>query len=237
MTSKAGVSFLFIFLALSSVLYLNSKIQSRRTVDLNYAPPPEAKYFLFGYNEPFADSLWIRILQNPEQCEMHLAPEGGPRTGVGHVADCNKGWVYHMLDATTEIAPRFKAPAQYGPLFLSVLVDDIEGATLYFEKVLKLYPNDWELNYQAATHYMREVGDLKRAAELYSAAAQNGAPKWIYALSANLYKKTGQALAGKILLENFLKNAPEDFYGRDRVQLRLKEIDEELARAKESGDL
>ncbi len=232
---KPTISFkLLFFFIFTIIIVLNSKIKSTSDdKSANYSPPVEIKYFLFGYNEVFADTLWLRIIQNPDLCEVHHIPKGGPRTGINRIADCTKSWVYHMLDTTVEVAPRFHAPAQYGPMFLSVLVDDIEGATLLFEKVLPLYPTDWQLYFQAGTHHLRETGDFQKAAKYYEVAAKNGAPKWVYALSANLYKKSGQAMAGKILIEQFLKDAPDDFYGRSRLETRLKEINEELAKAEE----
>lgn len=230
--------FLFLLFFAFLTIVLNQKIGYNTDIKtVNYAPPNGIKYFLLGYNDIVADSLWIRILQNPDECEMNRSPVAGPRTGVNRIANCKQGWVYHMLDAATDIAPKFRAPYEYGPLFLSVLVDDVEGATLFFEKALRRYPKDWLINYQAATHYMRETGDLKRAAELYETAAKNGAPKWVYALAANLYRKSGQAFAAKMLLEHFLKRAPKDFKFRDRIEKRLAEanavLDEEKRKQQE----
>lgn len=207
-------------------------------VDKKYLKPPAAlKDFTFGYNDFLASLLWIRLLQNFDYCETgkysetdYVAPERTDNRIEGIIerkikpSKCNKGWVYSMLDVISEIQPKFDLVYDTGAMFLSVVVDDREGARLIFEKGLKHYPNDWNLNYHAGYHYLWEVQEPKRAAELFHQAAQNGAPQWAVALSAALYTKAGQAQLAKTILENALRNNPK---GKDeeRIKARLQEVD------------
>lgn len=210
-------------------------------VDKKYLKPPVAlKHFTFGYNDFTASLLWIRLLQNFDYCEGGKFGEGDyvmpAQDGdkVSAILDrktkppkCHKGWVYTMLDAISEIQPRFKLAYDTGGTFLSVVVDDREGARLIFEKGLKIYKADWQLAYTAAYHYLWEVQEPKRAAELFLQAVQSGAPGWVYSLSAALYTKVGQAKIAKSILENALLNNPHGI-DEERIKIRLQEVNEIL---------
>ena len=65
-----------------------------------------------------------------------------------------------MLNLIFELDNRFHLAASLGPVTLSVVADDIEGATELFKKVLEQYPSDWVLNYQAGYHFMAELEDF-----------------------------------------------------------------------------
>lgn len=218
-----------------------AELQSRAPkieIDKKYLrPPQELKNFTFGYNDMLASLLWIRLLQNFDYCE------GGKYTGDDYVpplesapdklsgiiqrkikpSRCHKGWVFSMLDLISEIDPHFHLVYDTGAIFLSIIVDDREGARLIFEKGLKIYPHNWNLNYHAGYHYLWEMQQPVRAAELFDQAARNGAPQWATALSAALYTKAGQAQLAKSILENALRNNPQGM-DEDRIKKRLEEV-------------
>lgn len=207
--------------------------------DKKFLKPPEAiKNFTFGYNDMFASLLWIRLLQNFDYCEggkydgsEFVPPVDSASDKIAGIVErkmnpsrCHKGWVYSMLDSISTIEPRFDLAYDTGALFLSVIVDDREGARLLFDKGLKVYPDNWSLNYHAGYHYLWEMQDVERAAPLFERASRNGAPKWVSALSAALYTKAGQAQVAKSILEEALLTNPK---GRDeeRIKKRLEEVD------------
>ncbi|MCC6138306.1 MAG: hypothetical protein IT287_06715 [Bdellovibrionaceae bacterium] len=211
-------------------------------LDKKYLKPPAAlKDFTFGYNDFLASLLWIRLLQNFDYCESgkyseadYVAPQAdAPDKLTGIIkraikpSKCNKGWVYSMLDVISDVQPKFKLVYDTGAMFLSVIVDDREGARLIFEKGLPLYPNDWQLSYHAGYHYLWEIQEPKRAAELFHQSVESGAPQWAASLSAALYTQAGQAQLAKIILENALRNNPK---GKDeeRIKKRLEQVDQML---------
>ena len=209
-------------LAFISAAALNFKINSfvKPEEKALYVPPPKfAEHLAFGYDESFADSLWLRVIQDFAVCqEKHeqskldiikpvesLSTEEDPILDekIAHVVKevsranqgrkvCRKGWVYRMLDAVTELAPEFKVPYTVGAISLSVLIDDYEGASALFEKGFKQFPNNWEILYRGAYHYLFDRKDFKRAAELLNKAGKAGAPSWVQSLAASLYTKEGQ---------------------------------------------
>ncbi|MNL60281.1 hypothetical protein D3C87_1840790 [compost metagenome] len=80
----------------------------------------------------------------------------------------------------------------------------MEGATKIFEKGIKAFPNDWPMLYRAAYHYLYEVGNKTRAAELLILAGKNGAPQWVYSLAGRLYSDSGKRELAEKLLEQMI---------------------------------
>ncbi len=205
-------------------------------------PPSELRYFTLGYNESVSDSLWIRAIQDLDLCEQSKADVNGSAKEPSESqkqqtlpSRCNKGWVYRMLDSISELTPKFRSPYLYGSIALSVIVDDREGATAIFEKGLKHFPKDWKLAYQGAYHYIWEVRDERRAADLLIQAGKNGAPDWVFALAAKLYAKDGRALLARTVLEDALQNVDDpESESALRIKKRLNEINKQLAEMPET---
>lgn len=159
------------------------------------APPQGIERFAFGYEEVSADLLWIRTLQDFDYCEKPIS------AGV-----CiNNSWLFQMLDAVTNLAPQFRIPYAAGGLALTVLIGDVEGAKKIFDKGVTAFPHDWPILYRASYHYLYEVKDKKRAAELLIQAGQNGAPPWVFSLAGRLYSDSGHMDLAESLLANMIQ--------------------------------
>ena len=147
-----------------------------------------------GYGEVVADIMWIRTIQDLDYCDKMVANN-----------TCqNQSWLFKMLDAITNLSPSFRMPYAAGSLALTVMLTDIEGATKIFDKGIRVYPNDWPLLYNAAYHYLYEVKDKKKAAELLIRAAENGGPPFIYALAGRLYSDSGHLDLAESLLQRMI---------------------------------
>jgi hypothetical protein len=189
-----------------------------------YAPPAAIKRFTFGFKEVTADSFWIRVLQDIDQCEQNFAPKDALRIDKDRIHNCNKGWVYHILDIVFECAPRWRVPAAIGPLLLSVIVDDIEGATLLFKKAVKNFPKDWPILFRAAYHFLYETHEIIFAAQLFDEAGKYGAPQWVHSLAAKLYSESGRNYVARIVLLDAIKRTPSGKI-RDKIQKRLDDVE------------
>ncbi len=237
------IKFFFIVPLFALSVFIQSKLNAPQKNSRYLVPPAGLKNFTFGYKDFFASLLWIRALQNFDFCENgkyngevdYVAPatENGHSTLQGILerkikpSKCDKGWMYQMLDAISEIDPHFKVIYDVGAIQLSIVVDDREGARLIFEKGLQLYPKDWKLNFSAGYHYLWEIQSPARAAELFDRALQNGGPPFLAALAAGLYNKVGQAqIAYTILIDSLKKNPPDDV--KARIINRLKEVEQIL---------
>jgi hypothetical protein len=223
-------------LAISLIAYLSSLIclefikqveSQSEPHHIYYAPPAEIKMFSFGQIELVADLFWIRVLQDIDTCEQNFAPKSELRIDKDRIHNCNKGWVYHMLDIIFECAPRWRIPAAIGPLLLSVIVDDIDGATLLFKKAVKNFPHDWAILYRAAYHFLYETHDTLYAAQLFDQAGKYGAPLWVHSLAAKLYSERGRNIVARIVLTDALKRTPPGAI-RDKIQKRLAQVEEAI---------
>ncbi|HRK08400.1 MAG TPA: hypothetical protein PLZ57_11575 [Pseudobdellovibrionaceae bacterium] len=191
-------------------------------------PPPQmVEHLAFGYRETMADLLWIRLLQDAHICEQ---VEGGVAHVEGVVREgpaCHLSWVYLMMDKLTDLAPRWKLPFSIFGTMLSVIVDDREGARRILEKAIQRFPHEWDFRFQAGYHYLWEMKDEARAAELMLQAAHRGAPPWVYALAANLMSQQGQAAVARAVLEDAIARGVRG-PGEERLRLRLEQIERDL---------
>ena len=177
------------------------------------SPPPFIEHLVFGHNEIVADSLWIRAIQDFDYCEKQIA------TNVCR----GKGWVAKMLDAVTNLSPKIYFAYSVGAISLSVIVSDIEGATLLFDKGVKQFPDKWPLIYRAAYHALYEEKNTAKAAQLMELAGQAGAPPWVFILSAKLYQENGKQEVGiRLLHELEAQNADPVLIKRMKERLQVR---------------
>ncbi len=219
------------------------------------APPQHIKQFSFGYDESLADSIWLRVVQDIDYCDKKAL--GGASAAHVEQADqvvknnsdmiqkggfrandtdrCrDQSWVYSMLDAVTTLAPRFRIPYSVGGTLLSVIVRDYGGASIIFDRGVARFPNDWQLEYKSAFHYLYDMDDKKKAAALLVQAANNGGPQWLFSLAAKLYTAEGQAFIAKSVIQQLLDRDPQARFA-ERLKERLKQADDVLARQQQLG--
>ena len=212
---------------------------SLKTSELPFMPPPEnPQFFTFGYNENAADSLWVRLIQDMDYCDATLgsgAKAAAERTDADNERlkaheHCHShlGWSYQMLNAITILSPYFRMPYNHGATILSVTVGDVEGAKRIFDRGIVNFPKDWSLEYRAAYHYLYEVKDDKKAAELLTLAGKNGAPEWVFSLAARLYSKEGKAELARSVLQSALDEDPDSKYA-DSLKHRLRQLNNIIA--------
>ncbi|MNL16533.1 hypothetical protein D3C87_1375830 [compost metagenome] len=89
---------------------------------------------------------------------------------------------------------------------------------------MKAFPTDWPILYRAAYHYLYEVNDKKRAAELLIEAGKNGAPSWVFSLAGRLYSDTGKLDLAKALLEQMIREKHDPAI-IDRVRKKIESIE------------
>src|ERR1035441_2628440 len=124
---KARVALILILMA--SLFYLQS---SQKNPEFHQAPRLALRGELlvhtsFGFQQVLADLIWLRLIQD---IDYH---DGQKQ---------NKGWVYQMLDGITSLDRRFQMAYIAGATVLSVLVQDVEGANLIFDRGVLNFPND-----------------------------------------------------------------------------------------------
>ncbi len=226
----------FVFFLVGGILIVVTNSKEFYAPDLHpkLNPPKLTVHETLGYHDLVADSLWLRVIQDIDFCEGERK-EKAVNTGNNYLealafknieSRCKMGWVYQMLDAITNLAPKFKKPYTAGAVSLSVGVDDREGARLIFEKAIKQFPDDWTIAYAASYHYLFEIQDAARAADLLLQANRYGGPTWLPVLASRLYSASGRNELGRSVLEEYLKTHPEGD-GAERARKRLKELNSE----------
>lgn len=179
-------------------------------------PPPGLKYYSFGFDESFADGLWLRYIQDMDKCNVYGLKQQ-------QKSACAKGWSFQMLDQITDLAPKFRMPYAIGPISLSIIVDDYDGAEVLFEKAIRAFPEDWRILYRAAYFYIYDKKEPVKAAHLLLQAQKFGGPEWLALLASRLYDRSGQLDIGIATLKNYLDQI-RDPKIRSRVEHRLARL-------------
>jgi hypothetical protein len=177
------------------------------------APPKDLVHFTFGYNETMADTLWIRSIQDFDYCEQK----------INKTMCKGNSWLFRILDVVSDLSPHFRAVHSMGPIALSIIISDIEGASKIFDKATERFPNDWVILGRAAYHALYEENDKPKAARLLKQAAQNGGPYWYYSLAGRLYAEGGEMELGEALLKD-LKESGQPDYLIERLTQRLEDF-------------
>ena len=178
-------------------------------------PPLKAiKNFTFGFAISIADGLWLRYLQASDYCDQVI-----DRTASGSSICKPQSWLYQNLNLATDLDPVFD-PMMYrmGALSLTVIINDFEGASLLFDKGVKNHPKDWTLLYSAAYQAYFEEKNLKKAADLYARAAENGAPDWVGVMAGRLAAEGGDFEYAKKVLQTMI-----DTHQDEKLINRLQE--------------
>ena len=213
--------------------FSDAKVPKETVSQLPVSPPEHSELYSFGYNENLSDSLWLRLIQDIDFCDANVQlsvknvkPPQPDQSGK----KCNShlGWAYRMLDAITTLTPKFRMPYNHGATILSVTVGDAEGAKRIFDRGVENFPADWALQYRSAYHYLYELNDNVKAADLLRMAGKNGAPEWVFSLSARLYTKEGKAELARSVLQSALDADPDSKYA-ESLKHRLRQLNNIIA--------
>lgn len=151
----------------------------------------------------------------------------GKRMGLDRTPSCQRGFLFHILSLILDLVPRFRYAARVGPVILSIVVDDVEGATLLFQKAIRNFPDDWIIATRAGYHYVFELEDYQKGAALYYRAAQLGAPSWMALYASKLQDKEGRKDMAIRMIRDFMGSndlKPED---KKNFEAKLKQLMEE----------
>jgi len=175
-------------------------------------PPTNIENMSVGLAPQMADFLWIRAIQDFDYCEHEIAQQR-----------CRgNSWLYQMLDAITRLEPEFRMPYALGPLALSIIINDMEGASALFDKAVLKFPNDWKILYRAGYHALLEEKKDLKAAERFDRAASNGAPLWLKGLAGRLYNKSGHPEDVQRLIDE-MSASDENKWIAERIRKKIKE--------------
>jgi hypothetical protein len=166
----------------------------------------------FGYGRAASSLLWLRFLQ---------------QTPPKKVERDQLSWIYHDLDAISELDPEFYPAYEHGGIFLSVITEDKRGAERIFLKGIKQYPERWRIRAYLAYHYRWELDEPDKAAEQEVAAAElPGAPPILKVAAASAFARMGDRQNALSLLQGLLKGT-EDPIAKKRILDKIRKITKE----------
>ena len=217
---------LFFALNLAFLYPLETTKQNKKP--FYFAPPELIRHFSFGFSDLYADILWMRLIQDIDFCSSQ---KGLPVYDGKTKYQCEKGWSYKMTEAVTELAPRFLSPYEISGSIMSIVMGDKAGAKKIYDKGVKNFPNNWKMHFSAGYHYLLELKEEEKAAELLIRAADLGGPYWLYALAAKTYGKIGKLLLSReILIEAIKKDVTGNY--KKALEMRLKKVEQKIKKLK-----
>jgi hypothetical protein len=121
-------------------------------------------------------------------------------------------WMFHRFDTITDLEPKFIDAFRFGSIYLSVIKDDVPGASYMYEKGLKIHPEDYFLNMQGGIHFFIEEYNYERAYTLLNKIKYHeSAPAYLPSLVVKLkLQATGDLETTFKLMMISYEKAPEN---------------------------
>ena len=116
-------------------------------------------YFNLGLKRLISSSLWVSTIVESD---------------IDHYKkkDLNS-WMFLRFDSISKIDPRFYENYTFGGIYLSIIKDDIPGASSIYKSGLAVYPNDYSLLRDAGYHFYLEANDPKESFLIYTRLKNN----------------------------------------------------------------
>ncbi len=112
-----------------------------------------------GNKRLISDSLWIQTLM-----ESDLEHYG--KTDL-------KSWMYLRFKSIAKLDPYFYQNYSWGGQYLSIIKDDLQGAIDLMEEGIKIYPDDYRLNYLLGFTYYHEFGNYDKGIHYFEKIMNN----------------------------------------------------------------
>lgn len=168
-----------------------------------------------GHKRLITDLLWIQTLMESD-------------TEHYQKRDLNS-WLFLRFNTISILDPQFYQNYAYGGQFLSIVKDDLEGATVIYEKGLKLFPDDYDLNFQAGFMNYYEIGDYKKGYEFLSKVVDNPrAPSFLRSILNKIQLETTGDLNSTYKLVEYNYETTKDTHLKNRLWLDLYAIKAEI---------
>lgn len=200
--NKTYISFVFVnisLLLLAGLIHTKTNFPtikvSKQNSALNFNNDL-IRIFSAGQKRLITDLLWITTLL--ESDHEHYKQR-----------DLNS-WMFLRFKSITLLDPLFLSAYRYGGKYLSIIKDDLLGAKEIFDDGLSVFPEDYNLIYDAAFLYSFELNDFKTGASLYRKLALNPqAPEFIVSLVSKLELEVHNDLELAFKVVNEMREATE----------------------------
>ena len=197
--------------------YLLVSIPRQKSTALNqekmiHFHPMFVSMLSFGYDRLLSSFYWIIAMI---QSDIDRSQKEGERS-----------WMYYRFLQIAHLDPFFYENYSHGGLYLSIVKDDVVGAKLLFEKGLKIYKEDFHLNYYGAFNDFFELNDKKSALEKYRTLLKHPESKkrpYLYTLIARIQSGQLGPQEAEKTLKTILQSV-QDKAVREKIQSALYAI-------------
>ena len=109
------------------------------------------KFMAIGNKKLISNILWIKTLLESDQQKFYKQDLSS--------------WMYLRFLSIAKLDPWFYENYLFGGMYLSVIKDDLIGASKIFNLGLEKYPDDYSLIYYNGFNYFYEMGDFEKGYE------------------------------------------------------------------------
>lgn len=174
------------------------------------------KRFNLGLKRLLSSSLWISTILESD---------------IDHYKNKDlNSWMFLRFKSISELEPLFYENYAFGGPYLSIIKDDLEGASSIYNTGLSYYPQDYKLLRDAGFHFYFEVGDLIRSYEIYSSLKNH--PKTsiqIHSTLARLESNKGNLpTAFELLLSKYNEQPDKESFFAKKLRQNLYAIKAEI---------
>ena len=166
------------------------------------------KNFNLGYNRLESSLLWIMTILESD---------------IDHyrTKDLNS-WMFLRFATISELEPNFYENYSFGSIYLSIVKDDILGASIIYNKGLDIYPTDYYLLKNASFHFFFEVKDYPRSFQLTQVIKKfHPEKKGLVGITTQLEAEHGKLEDALLTLDQYQKGFPLDtLFGQKIFQKR-----------------
>lgn len=150
-------------------------------------------------------------------------------------------WMFLRFNSISELEPKFYENYSFGGMYLSIIKDDLPGASLLYNKGLRYYGDDFSLLRDAGFHFYFEAKDYKRAYEITQTAKKYHPKKFaLMGMTTRLEAENGKLEDALSTLNTYQKIYPRGTFFGDRIfqnRYSLKaEIDLNCLSQKKNGN-
>jgi hypothetical protein len=138
-------------------------------------------------------------------------------------------WMFLRFNTISKLEPMFLTNYTFGGLYLSVIKDDLEGASSLYLTGLKNYPNDYGLLKTSGYHFYFEVEDYVHATEVFNKLKNfPNLPFSIRSTISRLEAQDGDLSDAFAFLKESLEKVPADSDLRKKISNYLYAIKAEM---------
>ena len=139
-------------------------------------------------------------------------------------------WMFLRFNTISNLEPLFYENYAFGGPYLSIIKDDLKGASLIYDKGLRYYPDDFSLLRDSGFHYYFEANDDEKALRSYSKLRHNpqATPVMITTLARIESGNDNLEDAYGLLLNQFEKLRDKNSFMAQKIQSFLYALKAEI---------